>query len=415
MINIDNDYIVKLRRELHMYPEVDYDLPKTVALVKRELQAMGIPYTEKYGKGSVVAYINPDNTSFTIGIRADMDALRMQEQNEELEYRSRHDGMMHACGHDAHTAILLGTAKALKEIEKTLACRVKLVFQPSEEGVTSGAMMMIENGVMEDIDIMTGLHVGTNVNSGTLGICPGISSATSRHFKIEISGKSVHATAYHKGIDALSIAVQMYNGIQSISATEVAPSEKVVCTVTKLHSGTAQNITPDYALMQGTIRTFNVPLSQFIHERIQSLAKCLAEHYGVEIKVHAPLKSTCVYNNPYLSEIMFKTMEKVVGKENVKTLADGLGSEDFSRFTDIVPSVFFRLGIKNEEKGITQVAHQTDFKLDEDALEYGAKTFVQFVLDNQHGVDIEKAKKSAYNSTFCGTDFSLKSQREIEL
>ncbi len=391
MINIDKDYVIKLRRELHMYPEVDYDLPKTVALVKRELDAMGIPYTEKYGKGSVVGYINPDKTNFTIGIRADMDALRMQEVND-CEYRSRHDGMMHACGHDAHTAGLLGAAKALKEMEKDLACRVKLVFQPSEEGVTSGAIMMIENGVMEDIDIMTGLHVGTSVDAGQLGICPGISSATSRHFKIEIGGKSVHATAYHKGVDALSIAVKMYEGIQSIAAREVPPQEKVVCIVTKLNSGTAQNILPDYALMQGTIRTFNVPLSEFIHERILALAKSLSEYHGVEIKVHAPLKSTCVYNNPYLSELMLESMGKVVGKENLKFVNPGMGSEDFSRFTDIVPSVFFRLGIRNAEKGFTQVVHQTDFKLDEDALDLGAKAFVQFVLDNQHGIDMEKAK-----------------------
>ncbi len=391
MINIDKDYVIKLRREIHMYPEVDYDLPKTIALVKRELDSMGIPHTEKYGKGSVVGYINPDKTDFTIGIRADMDALRMEEAND-CEYRSRHEGMMHACGHDAHTAMLLGTAKALKEIEKDLACRVKLVFQPSEEGVTSGAMMMIENGVLDDIDIMTGLHVGTALKSGELGICSGILSATSRHFKIEIGGKSVHATAYHKGIDALSIAVQMYSGIQTIAATEVSPAENVVCIVTKLHSGTAQNILPDSALMQGTIRTYNVQVSEFIHDRIQSLAKRLSEHYGVEIKVHAPLKSTCVYNNPYLSEIMLGSMEKVVGKENIKKLNRGLGSEDFSRYTDVVPSVFFRVGIRNEEKGIMQVAHQTDFKLDEDVLDLGPKTFVQFVVDNQHGVDIEKAK-----------------------
>ena len=164
--------------------------------------------------------------------------------------------------------------------------------------------------------------------------------------------------------------------------------------MTKLHSGTAQNILPDYALMQGTIRTFNVPLSGFIHDRMQALAKSLSDMYGVEIKVHAPLKSTCVYNNPYLSEIMMKSMEKVVGKENVAKVEYGMGSEDFSRFTDIVPSVFFRLGIRNEEKGITQVAHQVDFQVDEDALIYGAMNFVQFVLDNQNGVDIKKAKEA---------------------
>ncbi len=393
MINIDKDYIIKLRREIHMYPEVDYDLPKTVALVKRELESMGIPYTEKYGKGSVVGYINPDKTDFTIGIRADMDALRMSEAND-CEYRSKHEGMMHSCGHDAHTAILLGTAKVLKEMEKDLTCRVKLVFQPSEEGVTSGSVMMIENGVMDDIDIMTCLHVGVNLNTGELGVCPGISSATSRHFKIEIGGKSIHATSYHKGIDALSIAVRMYTGIQTIIATEVDPLEKVVCVVTKLHSGTAQNIIPDYALMQGTIRTFNVPLSEFIYERILALAKALSVQYGIEIKVHAPLKSTCVYNNPYISELMMESMRKVVGEENVYELKQKLGSDDFSRFTDVVPSVLFRLGIRNEEKGITQVAHQIDFKLDEDALIYGAETFVQFILDNQQGVDMKKAEEA---------------------
>ena len=393
MINIDKDYIIKLRREIHMYPEVDYDLPKTVALVKRELDAMGVPYTEKYGQGSVVGYINPDKTDFTIGIRADMDALRMTEAND-CEYRSRHDGMMHSCGHDAHTAILLATAKALKTMEGELACRVKLVFQPSEEGVTSGAIMMIENGVLDDVDMMMGLHVGTTIDAGKLGVCPGISSASSRHFKIEVGGKSIHATTYHKGIDALAIAVKMYDGIQSIFANEVNPKERVVCRVTKLHSGTAQNIVPDYALMQGTIRTLNVPVSEHIHDRMQKLAKSLSDLYGVEIKVHAPLKSTCVYNNPYLSELMFKSMEKVVGKENVLKVEFGMGSEDFSRFTDIVPSVFFRLGTKNEAKGINQLAHQVDFKLDEDALIYGAQNFVQFVLDNQNGVDIEKAKES---------------------
>ena len=393
MIKIDNDYIVKIRREIHMYPEVDYDLPKTVALVKRELDEFGVPYTEKYGKGSVVAYINPQIDTFTIGIRADMDALRMTEAND-CEYRSRHDGMMHACGHDAHTAILLATAKALKEMESELKCRVKLIFQPSEEGVTSGAIMMIENGVLEDVDIMTGLHVGNNVDAGKLGVCPGASSASSRHFKIDIEGKSVHATAYQKGIDALAVAVKMYNGIQSIFADEVSPKERVVCRVTKLISGTAQNILPDHALIQGTIRTFNVPLSGYIHDRMQKLAKTLSEMYDVKINVHAPLKSTCVYNNPYLCELILKSMEKVVGKENVEIVEYGMGSEDFSRFTDIVPSVFFRLGIRNVKKGITQVTHQVDFQLDEDILLYGAMNFVQFVIDNQNGIDLKKAREA---------------------
>jgi len=389
-----NNHIVELPRDLHQIPEVGLFLPKTSAYVAAELNRIGIPYVYSKGDSGLIAAIEGNASGKTIALRADMDALRMTEQNEELEYRSKHDGMMHACGHDAHTAILLGTAKALKEMEKELDCRVLLVFQPSEEGVTSGAMMMIENGLMEEIQIMTGLHVGTNVRSGMLGVCPGVSSATSRHFKIEVSGKSIHATSYHNGISALEIAVRLYTGIQSIVATEVDPKEKVVCVVTKLHSGTAQNIIPDYALMQGTIRTFNVSLSEFIYERISALIKAHSEQYGVEIKFHAPLKSTCVYNNPYLSELMMNSMKKIVGEENICIMAPGMGSEDFSRFTDIVPSVFFRLGIKNEGKGITQVAHQTDFKVDEDALIYGVKAFVQFVCDNQNGIDVKKAAEA---------------------
>ncbi len=391
MFNIDNDYMVKIRREIHMYPEVDYDLPKTVALIKRELESLGIPYTEEYGKGSVVGYINPDNKDFTIGIRADIDALRITEKTN-LPFASKHEGMMHACGHDAHTAIVLGAAKTLKEMEKDLSCRIKLIFQPSEEGVTSGAVMMIENGVLDDVDILTGLHVGIHYPTGHVGICPGVSHASSRHFKIEVHGKSVHATAYQNGIDALSIAVRMYNAIETMTAREIGPAEKFVCVVTKLESGTAQNIIPNYAQMQGTIRTFTDELSEFIYERIQKIAKCLSEEYGVEISFHAPLKSSCLYNNPYLAELLKKSSEKALGEENVHEGSAVLGSDDFSRYTSIVPSVYFRLGIKNAEKGITKIAHENNFDIDEDALLVGAKTLVQFSLDNQNGIDMEKCR-----------------------
>jgi len=146
MYQIDKDYIIKLRREIHEYPEVDFELPKTIAVVKRELEALGIPYTEKYGKSSVVGYINPQKKGFTIGIRADMDALLINEIND-IPYKSKVEGKMHACGHDAHTAMLLGTAKALKALEDQINCRVMLLFQPSEEGRQSGAELMVRDGI----------------------------------------------------------------------------------------------------------------------------------------------------------------------------------------------------------------------------------------------------------------------------
>lgn len=387
------DYVINLRREIHEYPEVDFDLPKTVAVVKRELDAIGIPYTEKYGKGSVVGYINPEKEDFTIAIRADMDALRLQE-TIDLPYRSKNDGFMHACGHDAHTAMLLGVAKVLKGIEKDLCCRVKLLFQPSEEGVKSGSVMMIENGVLDDVDIIIGQHVTNLLESGVMGVCPGESQASSRHFKIEVFGKSAHAAQSHTGIDALAVAVRMYEAIQLVLSREVSPLERCLCSVGTLNAGTTHNNVADHAVMTGTIRTFNTKVSEFIFNRMERIAKGLSEETGAKITVVGPLKSVCVYNNPYLSELVMSSMRAVVGKENTVCFKIGMSSEDFSRYGEVVPAVFFRLGTRNTEKGITAAAHHDDFNISEDALINGVRTMIQFVVENQKGIDKEKMIKS---------------------
>ena len=387
------DYVINLRREIHEYPEVDFDLPKTVAVVKRELDAIGIPYTEKYGKGSVVGYINPEKEDFTIAIRADMDALRLQERID-LPYRSKNDGFMHACGHDAHTAMLLGVAKVLKGIEKDLCCRVKLLFQPSEEGVKSGSVMMIENGVLDDVDIIIGQHVTNLLESGVMGVCPGESQASSRHFKIEVFGKSAHAAQSHTGIDALAVAVRMYEAIQLVLSREVSPLERCLCSVGTLNAGTTHNNVADHAVMTGTIRTVNTKVSEFIFNRMERIAKGLSEETGAKITVVGPLKSVCVYNNPYLSELVMSSMRAVVGEENTVCFKIGMSSEDFSRYGEVVPAVFFRLGTRNTEKGITAAAHHDDFNISEDALINGVRTMIQFVVENQKGIDKEKMIKS---------------------
>ncbi len=393
MFQMDSDYIVNTRRQLHMYPETDFDLPRTTALIKQELEAMGIPYTEKYGQGSVVGYINPDCKNFTIGIRADTDALNMEEIND-IPYKSKIEGKMHACGHDAHTAMLLGAAKALKAMEKDLSCRVLLVFQPSEEGLKSGAAMMLSNGIAEEIDVIIAQHVSPDMEIGKIGLTYGYTSASSRHFTIEITGKSAHAAAPHTGIDALAIAVRMYNAIQLVGMREVNPRENIVYSVNKLEAGTTHNVVPASAVMKGTIRTFNLDLSRFLIERIEKIAKGLAEETGATITVHGPQKSACVYNNPYVTELMHRSAEKVVGAENVIIQPRRYGSEDFSLFGQVIPAVMFRLGVSNKEKGIVSKAHYSDFMLDEDSLQIGAKNLVQFVVDHQSSIDCEKAKKS---------------------
>ena len=385
MFTIDNDYIVKIRREIHEYPETGFDLKKTVSVVERELSAMGIPYTQRYGKGSVVGYINPDKAGFTIGIRADMDALDITEK-VDVPYKSKYDGKMHACGHDAHTAVLLGAAKALKSMETELNCRVKLIFQPSEEGMDKGAEMMCANGVMDDVDVIVGQHVEILLEAGKMGVRSGFAQASSRNLKIEIYGESTHATTPQEGVDALGIAVRIYNDIQHFMIREVDPFEKCVCSVGSLHAGKGQNNIADYAEMVGTIRALDMKVDNFIIDRLERSVKNRAEEVGAKWKVTAPLKTPSVNNDPHVSQLVLNTLAKVVGKENVAEMPIKLGAEDFSHYQLRKPGVLFRLGVRNDEKGFVHDTHSAYFQLDEDVLHLGSRAFVQFVLDNMKGI-----------------------------
>ena len=389
----DKEYIIALRRELHEYPEVGFDLPKTVAVVKRELDRMGIEHTEKYGESSVVATINPAKSHFTIGIRADMDALLIHEKTD-LPFKSKTEGQMHACGHDAHTAMLLGTAKALKAMEDKLACRVMLVFQPSEEGIRSGAEALVNGGLMAEIDVIVGLHVENWLPSGSIGVCRGSSMASSRSFRIDFHGATAHAAFPHTGVDALAAAIRTYNNIQYMTARETNPFSKYVCSIGKLAGGTTQNVIADHAFMLGTIRTFDMELDAFLIKRITQIAENVASEVGAKAEIDTSLKTFVVYNNPYISDLVLYSAEKVVGKENIVKMPEKLSSEDFSQYLTKKPGVFFRLGTRNEAKGCTTLPHNNDFMIDEDAFPHGSDACVQFVLDNMNGIDMQKVMDS---------------------
>ena len=383
-MTIDNEYIKELQHELHRIPELGFELPRTVAVVKRELDKIGIEYTEKYGKSSIVADLNPEKTNFTIAIRADMDALPITEQSG-VEYSSEIEGHMHACGHDAHAAILIATVKTLFEMKEDIACRVRFIFQPSEECPVSGAKMLVDNGVMDGVDVIIGLHVG-GCRSGQMGICSGASMAASRPFKLELFGKSTHAATPHNGNDALAAAVRAYTSIKLMTSTEITPLERFICSIGKLSAGTAQNIIPDYAEMLGTIRTFNLDIDKYIIERIESIAESIKRETGVDYKLTTHLKSGVVYNDPKISEKVLEAQKKVIGEENIAPIAIRLGAEDFAFYGEKAPAAFFRLGVLNEKKGCVSPAHNSDFKVDDEVLHLGAETFVQFVLDNMNGI-----------------------------
>lgn len=384
---VDQDYIVAMRRELHRIPELAFDLPKTLALVRRELEASRIPYTEKYGQSSIVAFINPDRRDFSIGIRADMDALPVAEKTG-LPFASEHPGNMHACGHDAHTAILLGTAKALKSVESELLCRVVLVFQPCEEGEFSGAQLMVEDGLMDEIDVIVALHVENLLECGTIGICPGVSMAASHPLRLQFFGKTAHATLPQTGINALAMAIKTYNGIANLKSTQISPFERYVCSVGMLSAGTTDNVIPDYAEMKISLRTFDSEVERTIVERIRKIAENAADEQGGRLEFDERVKAPVVVNHPVVTERALAAAAKVVGPDQLADMPVKLGSEDFAFYLEHKPGAFIRLGTRNEAKGCVSFPHNNDFMLDEEALALGSKVFVQFVLDNMRGISI---------------------------
>ena len=385
--SVDKEYILSLRHELHMYPELEFELPKTLALIRRELEIMDIPYTEEYGKSSIVAFLNPECKGFSIALRTDTDALPLTEKTG-LPFSSQHPGIMHACGHDAHTAMLLGTAKALKSVENELTCKVVLVFQACEEGELSGAKLLVRDGITDMADVFVGMHIENWLELGTVGICPGVSMAASHPLHIEFFGKSAHASLPQSGVDALAMAIETYNGIMQMKATQMNPFEQYICSVGMLSAGSTDNVIPDYAQIKVSLRTYDTKVEKFIVDNIHTLAENAAARRGGTIAFHEDTKALPLMNHEEVSQRVLTSAAKIVGQDNVVTMPKKLSSEDFSFYAAKKPSAFLRLGTRNAEKGCTTLPHNNDFMLDEDALETGTRVFVQFVLDNMGGFEL---------------------------
>lgn len=380
---IDEEDLVRIRRTLHEYLELGWELQRTSALVREELDKAGIPYeADRYGKNTVVATINPEKTGFTLGLRADMDALPIQENNEDKPYRSKNDGVMHACGHDAHTAMMIGTARALQKIRDEIPCRVRILFQPCEEGRPSGARIMCEHGVMDDIDAIVMCHVNCVDPTHVISSNPGVTNATSVAWTVKLGGRSVHVASPHQGIDALAAGVKIYNGIQTIVSREVDPFDTCVLAVCTMHAGTTVATNADDCELRGSIRCIRDETMVWARARLEKLVKSVAEECGTTWSLSwsgDPLPSA--HNDPALYEAFVASARRVVGDERVILLPPSPGGEDFAYYEQRKPGLLFGLGMRNEEKGACHPAHTKDWDIDEDGLGTGVKVFVQFVLD----------------------------------
>lgn len=379
-------FVIEARRQLHMYPEIGYDLDRTLAFLRAELEKMGVEYTEKYGQSSIVATINPEKSDFTIGIRADIDALPITEEND-IPFKSRNECKMHACGHDAHTAIALDTCRRLNEMRDQIACRVKVIFQAAEEGPYSGANLMVRDGVMEDIDCIVSLHVDTGFDVGTASFPVGAQGGRSDGFYLNFYGKTAHAANQQAGVDAIMMAVKAYTEIEFMIAKEVKATDPVIFNVGAINGGEVNNIICDKCTMYCTLRTHNENTAEYVLGKIKKIISSVAEISGGSAEYIQGKHYPIVMNNELIMKKLEQAAAKVITDENVKpSHARGMGGEDFSYFAKVKPGGMFRLGVRNVEKGYTSVLHNSKFMLDEQALTVGSDIFVQFVLDNMNGI-----------------------------
>jgi amidohydrolase len=379
-------YVVNARRTLHEYPEIGFDLDRTLAFLRSELEKMGVEYTESFGKSSIVATINPEKTNFTIGIRADMDALPITEKND-IPFKSKIDGQMHACGHDAHTAIALDACRRLAEMRDKINCRVKFIFQAAEEFPPSGAMLMVADGLMKDIDAVVALHVTPNKEVGKITLISGARNATSDGFHLEFYGKAAHAANQHTGVDAIMMAVKAYTEIEFMVAKEVKATNAVLFNVGAFNGGTANNIVCDHCSLYCTLRTHEASDAELIIGKIKRVIQNIADVSGGRAEYVQDKHYPTVINDPHIAELMKKSAEKIIGEGNVITnAARGLGGEDFAYMLNEKPGCMFDLGVANKELGYTVGLHKDNFMIDERALAIGSDIFVQFVLDNMNGI-----------------------------
>ena len=317
-----------------------------------------------------------------------MDALPIEENNEDKPYRSRNPGVMHACGHDAHTAMMIGTAKALWALRDQITCRVKLIFQPCEEGRPSGARTMCEHGIMKDIDAIVMCHVNCVDPTHVISTNDGCTNCSSVAFRIELGGRAVHAATPHLGVDALAAGVKVYNGIQMLLSREVDPMDACVMSVCSMHAGTTVSTNADSCVLEGTIRCRKNETMTWARERLCRLVRFVAQECGTTQSLTwsgDPLPAAI--NHPKLYEAFLPSARRVVGNARVVPLATSPGGEDFAYYELEKPGLLFGLGMRNEDKGTVYPAHTRDWDIDEDGLSTGVRVFVQFVMDHMHGIE----------------------------
>lgn len=372
---------IALRRELHKQPELGFQEFNTSRIVAEQLRALGLEVRTGIAGTGVIGLLRGSRPGRTVLLRADMDALPIEEEND-VSYRSRVPGTMHACGHDGHTAGLLAVARLLHARRDDFAGTVKFCFQPCEESPPGGAKPMIEEGVLEDprVDAVFGLHLWQNLPLGQIGIIPGPAMANSDRFTITVQGRGGHAAQPHQTIDSVVVASQIVVALQTIVARNVSPLEPAVVTVGSFQAGTTFNVIADTAELKGTIRTFDPELRQSLPARVEAVARGVAEALGASITWEFLEGYPATVNDPAMAELVREVATEVVAPEQVVRPDPTMGGEDFAYFLRERPGCFWFVGTRNEERGLTYGHHHPRFDIDEAALPIAIESLAAVTL-----------------------------------
>jgi amidohydrolase len=376
--------LVGWRRQIHMHPELGFQEEKTAALVAETLTRLGLRVQTNVGITGVVGILG--EAPPTVALRADMDALPIQEAND-VPYASQAPGIMHACGHDFHTAMLLGVATLLSETPPPRG-QVRFLFQPLEEGIDaegkSGAMRMVDDGALEGVDAIFGLHVYADMPSGTIGVIPGPAMAASDTFRLTVRGRGGHGAYPHKSVDPIVLAAQVINAIQTVVARRIPPIEAGVITVGSIHAGTRGNIIPEEAVMTGTIRSFKPHVREQLFaelERAAQVARTLGGDFELDIQPCFPVTA----NDPQMAALVREVATTVVGTDKVFQPEPEMGAEDFGVYLKRVPGCYFRLGAAIPGEDTPRLHHNPRFDANEEIMPLGATmlaTVAQYYIDS---------------------------------
>ncbi|NML36751.1 amidohydrolase [Chitinophaga sp. G-6-1-13] len=367
---------IDIRRHIHSHPELSFQEHKTSEFIQQQLDKFGVPYKAGIAGTGIIALIEGKNpSSKTIALRADIDALPITEAND-VSYKSVNNGIMHACGHDVHTTVVLGATKILHELKDELEGTIKILFQPGEEKHPGGASIMIEEGALENPrpDAILGLHVHPSMETGKLGFCAGKYMASADEIYVTIKGKGGHAAQPHLTVDTILVASQLVVSLQQVISRNNNPFSPSVLSICAFNGGFTTNVIPSEVKLMGTFRAMDETWRFKAHELIRKQAAGIAEATGAEIEMDILVGYPTLYNNEVVTAKARELAEDYIGKEQVEDTELRMGAEDFAFYSQIVPACFFRLGTGNKEKGITSGVHTPTFDVDERAIEIGMGT-----------------------------------------